>query len=301
MSRPETATPTVEQEPRPAGAATPRRTGPRRRRATAITAGWYSTSTVLALLFLGPMVWSFVISVSGPRATGGRGGLGADNNPRLIEYGEGLATYSVNSILVSLITVVGTLLVTVLGGYALARFSFPGKNVLFVGALAILMIPHPTILIPLYTLLRLVNLQNSLIGVSLVLIMFQLPFGLFMMRNAFEGLPRELEEAALLDGCRPFSALRRVLLRAVFPATITVGMFAFLASWNEFLTPLILLTQGQKFTLPVALVSLRSGEFGTIDLGALQAGIAVAALPCLLIFMLLQRHYVRGFTAGAVR
>ena len=301
MSRPETVPPSLEQEPHRPTSPAPPRPRPRRRRTTAVNAGWYSTSTVLALLFLAPLVWSFFISVSGPRATGGRGGFGADNYRRLLEYGEGLATYSWNSVLVSALTVAGTLLVTVLGGYALARFTFPGKNVLFVGALAILMIPHPTILIPLYTLLRLVNLQNSLIGVSLVLIMFQLPFGLFMMRNAFEGLPRELEEAALLDGCRPFSALRHVLLRAVFPATITVGMFAFLASWNEFLTPLILLTQGQKFTLPVALVSLRSGEFGTIDLGALQAGIAVAAIPCLLIFVLLQRHYVRGFTAGAVR
>jgi multiple sugar transport system permease protein len=82
---------------------------------------------------------------------------------------------------------------------------------------------------------------------------------------------------------------------------VTVGMFAFLAGWNEFLTPLIFLTDGSNFTLPVALVSLRSGELGTIDLGALQAGIVVTALPCLLMFLLLQRHYVRGFTAGSVR
>ena len=197
--------------------------------------------------------------------------------------------------------VAGTLVVTVLGGYALARFSFPGKNLLFLGALAILMVPHPTILVPLYTMLNFVGMQNSLVSVALVLVMFQLPFGLFMMRNAFEGLPRELEEAALLDGCSNLGALRRILLRAVTPAMVTVGMFAFLAGWNEFLTPLIFLTDGSNFTLPVALVSLRSGELGTIDLGALQAGIVVTALPCLLMFLLLQRHYVRGFTAGSVR
>jgi multiple sugar transport system permease protein len=82
---------------------------------------------------------------------------------------------------------------------------------------------------------------------------------------------------------------------------VTVCLFAFLASWNEFISPLIFLTEGSKFTLPVALVSLRSGEFGEIDLGALQAGIVVSAIPCLLLFLLLQRHYVRGFAAGAVR
>jgi multiple sugar transport system permease protein len=262
---------------------------------------FYSTSTVLAVLFISPLAWSFFTSVYGSRATGGEPGFGGDNYARLVEYGAGLWQYSWNSIIVSFVAVAGTLIVSVLGGYAFARFRFPGKNLIFMGALAILMIPHPTILVPLYTMLGWVGMQNSLISVGLVLVMFQLPFGLFMMRNAFEALPKEIEEAALLDGCSNFGALRRILLRAVVPAMVTVGMFAFLAAWNEFLTPLIFLTQGESFTLPVALVSLRSGEMGAIDLGALQAGIVVTAIPCLLIFILLQRHYVRGFAAGAVR
>lgn len=262
---------------------------------------FYVTCAVLTVVFVAPLAWSVYTSVSGPQATGGRDGYGADNYRRLVDYGDGLWTYLGNSLAVSAITVIGTLVVTVLGGYAFARYNFPGKNVIFLAALAILMIPHVTILIPLYVLIGKVGLQNSLIGLSLVLIMFQLPFALFMMRNAFEALPRELEEAALIDGCSSFGALTRILVRAVRPAMITVGLFAFLASWNEFIAPLILLTQGFKYTLPVALVNLRSGEFGTIDLGALQAGIVVTAIPCLLLFLVLQRHYVRGFAAGAVR
>lgn len=262
---------------------------------------FYGTSIVLAVIFLTPLVWSFFTSIYGSRATGGNPGFGTDNYERLIDYGAGLGTYVWNSVVVSVVAVVGTLIVSVLGGYAFARYTFPGKNLIFLGALAILMIPHPTILVPLYTMLVWAGLQNSLVSVGLVLVMFQLPFALFMMRNAFEALPKELEEAALLDGCSGFGALRRVLLRGVTPAMVTVGMFAFLAAWNEFLTPLIFLTQGDSFTLPIALVSLRSGEMGAIDLGALQAGIVVTAIPCLLIFILLQRHYVRGFTAGAVR
>lgn len=262
---------------------------------------FYGTSVVLAVLFLTPLVWSFFTSVYGSRATGGNPGFGTENYERLIDYGAGLGTYVWNSVVVSVVAVVGTLVVSVLGGYAFARYNFPGKNLIFLGALAILMIPHPTILVPLYTMLVWAGLQNSLVSVGLVLVMFQLPFALFMMRNAFEALPKELEEAALLDGCTGFGALRRILLRGVTPAMVTVGMFAFLAAWNEFLTPLIFLTKGDSFTLPIALVSLRSGEMGAIDLGALQAGIVVTAIPCLLIFILLQRHYVRGFTAGAVR
>ena len=124
--------------------------------------------------------------------------------------------------------------------------------------------------------------------------MFQLPFALFMMRNSFEAVPRELEEAALVDGCTTFSALRRILLRAVRPALITVGLFAFLASWNDFFAPLILLSDGDKFTLPVAVVSMRERSFGAIDYGALEAGVMVMALPCVILFLVLQRHYVRG-------
>lgn len=108
---------------------------------------------------------------------------------------------------------------------------------LFLLVLAILMVPYATLLIPLYVILNAVGLQNSLVGVALVLTMFQLPFSMFMMRISFESVPRELDEAALVDGCTSFSALRRVLLPAVKPGLITVGLFAFLTAWNDFIAP----------------------------------------------------------------
>src|SRR5258705_8544096 len=109
--------------------------------------------------------------------------------------------------------------------------------------------------------------------------MFQLPFGLFMMRNSFEALPVELEEAALIDGCGTAGALYRVLLRCVAPGMVTVALFSFLASWNEFVAPLIFLTDGDKFTLPVALFNLHSGSLGSVDFGALQSGVGTPAGP----------------------
>jgi multiple sugar transport system permease protein len=271
-------------------------------RALGLSAGYYVTATTLAVLFLSPLAWTLFRSFTGSRASSGSGGgPGMANYRRLYEYGAGLWTYAGNSIVVAVIAVTGTLLVTITGGYAVARFRFPGKNLLFVGALAILMIPHPTILLPIYTLLSRLGLQNSLVAVAVVMIMFQLPFGLFLMRNSFVALPRELEEAAMIDGCNRLVALVRVLVPGVLPAIVTVGIFTFLNTWNEFLAPLILLTDGERFTLPVALVSIRSGEFGAVDLGALQAGIVVAAIPCIVIFLALQRYYVRGFTAGALK
>jgi multiple sugar transport system permease protein len=263
--------------------------------------GYYVTAIGLSLLFLSPLVWTLVRSFTGSKASDTGAGEGIANYERLYDYGAGLWTYVGNSVVIAGIAVIGTLVVTIAGGYAVARFRFPGRNVLFFGALAILMIPHPTILLPIYTLLTQLGMQNSLVMVAVVMIMFQLPFGLFLMRNSFEALPRELEEAAKIDGCNSFMTLIKVLVPSAIPAIVTVGIFTFLNTWNEFLAPLILLTDGDRFTLPVALVSIRSGEFGSVDLGALQAGIVVASIPCIVIFLALQRYYVRGFTAGAVK
>lgn len=268
---------------------------------TARAVGFYSTSSVLAVLFLFPVGWTLYSSVHGRQASAGIAGWGIANYQRLFDYGSGLAVYLFNTTVVALVTVVVTVFTTTLGGYAVARFSFPGKNLLFLVTLAILMVPYTTILIPLYILLGWIGLQNSLLGLGLVLAMFQLPFGLFMMRNSFEALPVELEEAALIDGCSPTGALWRVLLPGVVPGMVTVALFSFLASWNEFVAPLIFLTDGSKFTLPVALFNLQAGSLGSVDFGALQAGVVTAAVPCVAVFLLLQRHYVRGFTSGALK
>lgn len=268
---------------------------PRRRwgRTTGLVGG--VLAALLALLFAFPLLRAAILSL-----TDG-GSLTTANYGKLADFGAGLPTYLWNSAVVTVITVAGSLALAIPAGYGFARYNFRGKNLIFVMILAILMIPHPTILIPLYVLLGDLGLQNTLVGVALVMIMFQLPFSVFMMRIAFTAVPEELEEAAMLDGCSETRAMLRVSLAAVVPSVVTVGLFAFFAAWNEFLTPLILLNDGSRFTLPIALVSLRSGDFGAVDLGALQAGVIVSALPCVVLFLLLQRHYVRGLLAGALR
>jgi multiple sugar transport system permease protein len=264
--------------------------------------GYHLTAIALSVLFLVPVVWTAYSSVHGRQAgDAGNNSWGLHNYDRLIHYSAGLPRYLTNTVVVSLVAVSVTVVCTTLGGYAVARFDFRGRNVLFLVTLAILMVPYTTILIPLYVLLGWLRLQDSLLGLGLVLAMFQLPFGLFMMRNAFQALPVELEEAALIDGCTPTKALWHVLSRGVRPAMVTVGLFSFLASWNEFIAPLIFLTDGNKFTLPVALFNLQSNTFGSVDYGALQSGVVTAAVPSVVVFLLLQRYYVRGFTAGALK
>jgi multiple sugar transport system permease protein len=194
-----------------------------------------------------------------------------------------------------------TLAVSTLGGYAFARFAFWGRDILFLLTLSILMVPFATLIIPLYVLLNTLGLANSLVGVALIVAMFQLPFATYMMRISFEAVPRELEESALIDGCGTIGVLWRVMLPAVIPGLVTVGLFAFLAAWNEFFAPLIMLTDPAKQTLPVAVANLRVQSIGLIDYGATEAGVVVMALPCVILFLLLQRYYVRGFMSGAVK
>jgi len=232
-------------------------------------------SLLLSILFLFPLVWAMLNSVKS-RAEANQQpptwfphDLSIANYQGLATYGEGLSTYAFNSVAVSVITV--------------------------------LMAPYATILLPLYIVLGRLGLQNSLVGLSLVLVMFQLPFSTFMMRNSFESIPRELEESALVDGCNNLTALLNVSLRIVMPGIVTVALFAFLASWNEFLAPLIFLNDGEKYTLPIMLVNIRSGAYGSVDFGALQAGVVVAMVPCLVLYLVLQRFYVSGLVNGALR
>ncbi|GAA1369875.1 carbohydrate ABC transporter permease [Catellatospora chokoriensis] len=257
---------------------------------------YYVTGTALAILFLSPLLWSGWASLR----TGT--GFGLENYDRLFTSDNGIRVHHVvNSLTVSALTVAGTLLVATLGGYAFGRFRFPGRDLLFLLTLAILMVPYATILIALYVLLGWIGLQDSLIGLSLVLIMFQLPFSIFMMRNSFEAVPRELEESAQVDGCNSVSTLLRIMLPAVKPGLVTVGLFAFLTSWSEFFAPLILLNSTDRFTTTLAVVNMRTASHGSIDYAALEAGVVFMAVPCLLLFAFMQRSYVRGFTSGALK
>lgn len=255
----------------------------------------------LAIIFLYPLVWTTVSSFSPQAGSAQTDGWGFGNYISLANFQAGIWVYLGNSLFVSLLTVVLTLVTSFFGGYAFARFQFPGKNLLFLLVLAILMVPYATLLIPLYVILNAIGLNNSLVGVALVLTMFQLPFSMFMMRISFESIPKEMDEAALVDGCNSFSALWRVLLPAVKPGLITVGLFAFLTAWNDFIAPLILISDTNRMTLPLAVANLRGQVMGVIDYGATEAGVVVLALPCVVLFLVLQRHYVRGFMSGAFK
>jgi multiple sugar transport system permease protein len=262
---------------------------------------------VAAVLFVAPLLWSAVTSVKPPLEaaaappTGLPSTIDTANFQTLTTYGEGILTYLWNSIVVSSITIIGTVIVGTLAGYGFSRFDFPFKGLAFIVILATLMIPFQSVVIPLFVVLKQLALTNSLLGVGLVYITFQLPFSIFIMRNAFDKVPREIEESALADGCSQGRMLWSVMIPLVAPGIVTIGLFAFLAAWNEFFGALILLTNQKSFTLPILLLSARTGLWNNIDWGALQAGVTITMVPCLVFYVLLQRYYVGGLSAGAVK
>ncbi len=230
--------------------------------------------------------------------------LSLDNYARLWSYQAGLPTYFGNSLATAVMTIAFTLLLTIPAGYALARFPIPAKEGIFVFLLLALIIPYQALLTPIFLMFASlpVKLTNTLVGLAILHTAIQLPFSLYIMRNSFEAVPRELEEAALTDGGNSWQILRAIFIPAVVPAIVTVALFAFVTSWNEFLGALVLLSRASTFTLPLILAAARSEtSLGGTDWGMLQAGITIAMIPCIAVYLLLQRYYVSGLLTGAVK
>jgi multiple sugar transport system permease protein len=229
-------------------------------------------------------------------------GLSLDSYKRLWNYQAGLPTYFSNSLGAALLTIFFCLVLTVPAGYGLAKFRIPGKEALFVVLLLGLIVPYQALLTPLFFLFVQLKLHNSLIGLAIVHTAIQLPFSIYVMRNAFEGVPRELEEAATMDGCNSFQVLVYICLPAVVPAMITVSLFAFITSWNEPLAALVIMNRDSSFTLPLILAAARQQtSIGGTDWGMLQAGITISIIPCMAFYLLLQKYYMSGLLSGAVK
>lgn len=229
-------------------------------------------------------------------------GLSFQSYERLWEFQAGLPTYLANSFVVAFLTIAFALVLTVPAGYALARFPVPGKELLFIFLLLALIIPYQALLTPIFLMFSDLGLTNSLLGLAIIHTAIQLPFSLYIMRNSFAAVPRELEEAAVIDGCNSWQALIRIFLPSLLPAVVTVAIFAFITSWNEFLGALVMMNEDSSYTLPVVLALARTQtSLGGTDWGMLQAGVTISIIPCVGIYLLLQRYYVSGLLSGAVK
>lgn len=205
--------------------------------------------------------------------------------------------YLFNSTLVAVLTVGLNLLVCSLAAYPLARLDFQGRDALFTLIVTTILIPFQIVMIPLYILAVNLGLRNSYLG--LIFPAIASAFGIFLLRQAFQGVPKELEEAARMDGCSELGIWWCVMLPAIRPALVTLAIFVFIGSWSDFLWPLILLDQPEYYTLPLGVAKL-AGAF-SLDWRLIAAGSVISVTPILTVFLILQRYIVSTEAGSGVK
>jgi N,N'-diacetylchitobiose transport system permease protein len=204
-----------------------------------------------------------------------------------------------NSLIIVAFVVALALVIGFLAALAIAKFDFYGRKPFIVLVIGIQMLPLTALIIPLYILMSRINEVNTLTGVIAIYIAWVLPFTVWTLRGFLMGVPKELEEAAMVDGSTRFGAFARILLPLIGPGLVATSIFAFIQAWNEFIIAYVFLHDPQKQTLTVWLASFTSLH-GT-DWGPLMAGATLTALPVVVFFLLVQRRIAFGLTAGAVR
>jgi arabinogalactan oligomer/maltooligosaccharide transport system permease protein len=204
-----------------------------------------------------------------------------------------------NSLIVSIATAAVGIVLATTAGYAMSRWTFPGRDRALQVFLITQMFPGVVMAIPLYILLDKAGLLDSLLGLSLVYATTAIPFCTWNMKGYFDTIPRELEEAATMDGASRWVCFTRVILPLAKPALVVTGLFSFMTAWNEFILAATFMNDERAFTLPVVLQSY-VGDYGT-EWGHFAAGAVVVSLPVMVLFFVLQKHLVAGLTAGGVK
>ncbi len=221
------------------------------------------------------------------------------DNYRYLFVDLGFDGYFMNSLIVSISTTCIVSILALIGGYAMSRYRFKGKGMVYVLLLFTQMFPAVVLMIPLFETMNKLRLINTLLSLIITCSVTNLPFCLFMMMGYYNSIPRSLEEAAQVDGCSLLGAVFRVLLPTMRPSIVATGAYAFINSWNVFIYATAFITKKTKYTIPLAL-NIFQGEFNT-NYSGLAAGCVVALIPVLVIFAFIQKNLAGGATSGAVK
>jgi multiple sugar transport system permease protein len=260
--------------------------------------------SLLAFVWVAPILWVIGLSLK-PNEILMRTTSGLLAPPfTLKNYTDILATSAVfgwmmNSAIVAGGQMVLTLVLSTLAGYGFARTDFPGKKIVFMLVLAGLAVPEQAIIVPLHTLFAELDLHNTYIGLIAPRLAF--PFGVFLMTQYFRAIPREIEEAALLDNASRLQILLRVVLPLSLPAQAALGIYTFLHAWNEYFWPLVSATRPEMYTLTIGLASMQTNFAQTEGIGFLMAQAVFAGLPVLVLYLFFQRHIVTAATGSVAK
>jgi multiple sugar transport system permease protein len=207
-------------------------------------------------------------------------------------------TYFWNTLLVASLAALGVVISCPLAGYTLARLKWKGRDLLFMITLAVMMIPDPVTMVPLFLFWSKLDLVNTYAPL-VVPMFFGVPFFIFLMRQFFKNLPMSLEDAARIDGCSEFGIYLRIMLPLCQPAILSIALFRFMFSWNDFLQPLIYLSDESKYTLQIGLQQFKQGE--TTAWSQLMAASVLVSIPIMLFYFIVQGSFIKGITFGGVK
>lgn len=279
--------------------------GPRRN--PIATAMWYLSLLVLASIVLYPLVWLVFATFKPSSEFGANGGL-LPWEPTLANYAnvwDGIAgiplwRYGLNSLVVATLAVVGTLAASSLTAYAFARIPFKGSGILFTLMIGTLLLPFHVIIIPQYIIFNQLDLVDTYVPLLIGKFLATDAFFVFLMVQFIRNIPRELDEAARIDGAGHVRTFWSIIVPLLRPALVTSGIFSFIWTWNDFLAPLIYLTSPENYTLPIAL-RLFNDATSTSDYGATMAASFLALVPVLLFFLIFQRLLIQGVATQGLK
>ena len=262
--------------------------------------GSHTTLLHFVVFTLIPIVWIFDIAISPGNALGGEIGdsFSTEHFSKILE-GDSFWIWFRNSLIVSIGTSLLGLVIAIPAGYAFSRYKFTGRDVSMFAFLLVQMFPGIIILVPYFLVMKTLGLLNSHLGLILAYCVTALPLCVWMLKGFFDTVPRELEEAATLDGCNQFQVFTKVVLPLSLPAVAVTALFSFLAAWNEFLLALTFNTSNDMYTLPVGLASLISSTGQAW--GDFAAASILVSLPVALLFLFFQKFLIEGLAAGGVK
>lgn len=264
----------------------------------------YIVASILSFIVLFPILWMVVTSLKTTPEIYAFPVIYFPKQITLEHYYSALSEgnflmYLRNSAIISSGSVILSLIVSILPAYALARFKFPGRSFILATVLLLELLPQVSFVVPMFQLLKTIQLVNSYIGVMISYLPFVTPIQIMLLLGFFAEIPKSIEEAAVMDGSSYMTTFTKIVLPISVPSIVSVGIYSFFFSWNELMFAMSFLTQQNKQTIPVFL-SFLVGEFG-INWGQLFAAATLATLPALIIFVFLQRFFMTGLIAGAVK
>lgn len=269
--------------------------------------GLYILNIALTLFFLAPLLWAISTSLKSPQDIMVYPPNLIPSSPTWANYlelwqarGGMFRRFFLNSVIVSTGTALSVVALSTLAGYGFAILKFRAKEIIFVLLLSAILVPFQALLVPLFQLIRDLELLNTYRGLIIIYTTFQLPFGIFMMRNAFSTIPLSLRESALLDGASELRVMLSVMLPLVLPGVVTTIIYSLYITWNEFLVALVFTTQEEMKLLTVGLQQLTVGRY-TTRWEILTAGSVFSFIPIMILFAFLQRYFIQGVTGGAVK